>query len=147
MARPTIYTEELANKICDQLADGKSLSKICRAEEMPNRVTVYRWLAADDEFCNRYRGARQAQTETFLDDILDIADDGINDTIVDEDGNERVHHDHIRRSDLRIKTRMWIMERMAPSKYGKFIEPESNGEDDEPKRVVLEVVDARNHDR
>lgn len=147
MARPTIYTEELAQEICDHIADGKSLNKLCKLDNMPERMTIYRWLDANEQFCDKYRAARERQAQSFQDDILDIADDGINDTVIDGEGNERVHHDHIRRSDIRIKTRMWLMERMAPRKYGKYIKDEDSKESDEPQKVVIEVKDARNHDR
>ncbi|TIP12333.1 MAG: terminase small subunit protein, partial [Mesorhizobium sp.] len=37
MARPTSFTQEIADRICEQLADGKSLRSICLADDMPDR--------------------------------------------------------------------------------------------------------------
>jgi len=45
MGRPTIYTRKLANKICQEIMEGKSMRQICAPADMPNKSTVYRWLA------------------------------------------------------------------------------------------------------
>jgi len=34
--RPTEYTKELANTICNRIADGNSLRSVCLAEDMPS---------------------------------------------------------------------------------------------------------------
>ena len=39
------FDPNLAQRICELLADGKSLTAICRDPEMPDRHTVRRWLA------------------------------------------------------------------------------------------------------
>lgn len=124
MGRPTIFSEEIANLICEQLADGKSLRSICLAEDMPDRVTVHRWLLDPEReaFCNQYARAREMQADTHVDEMQDIADDGSNDyvTKTNADGStyDQVNSEHIQRSRLRIDTRKWIAERMKPKKYG-----------------------------
>jgi hypothetical protein len=61
MARPSIFTEELAEEICAQLADGHSLLAVCRADGMPTTRTVYYWLESNEEFFHRYARAREMQ--------------------------------------------------------------------------------------
>ncbi|WP_324613718.1 terminase small subunit-like protein [Rhizobium mongolense] len=48
---------------------------------MPNKATVFRWLAAHQEFSDQYARAREAQADSLVDDILSIADDGRNEWI------------------------------------------------------------------
>ncbi len=124
--RPTDYTEEMASAICDLLAQGISLRKICEMEEMPGRTTVFQWLNKQPSFANQYAHAREAQAETMLEELLEIADNGENDyvTRVNDDGSESktVDHDHIARSRLRVDTRKWAMSKMLPKKYGEKLD-------------------------
>ena len=43
--RPSIFSQELADAIFSEIGEGRGLSDICRDAGMPNRTTVYRWLA------------------------------------------------------------------------------------------------------
>ena len=88
MGRPSEFTQEVADAICEAIADGKSLRKICDGEDMPTKTSVFRWLNADKAFSDHYARAREAQADTMADDILDIADDGRGDKYIDGDGNE-----------------------------------------------------------
>lgn len=118
MGRPSDYTQDLADKICVRLADGESLRHMCEGDDMPNKATVFRWLASDKAFSDQYARAREAQADTMADEILEIADDGRNDTYVDDDGRERTDQDVIARSRLRVDARKWLASKMAPKKYG-----------------------------
>lgn len=46
--RPTKYTPEIAQQMCEMLADGIPLREICRQEGFPNWRTVYLWMEKDD---------------------------------------------------------------------------------------------------
>ncbi len=120
MARPSKFTQSLADKICERIAGGESLRLICADAKMPGKTTVMRWLADNGlpEFRDQYAHAREAQADHFADEILAIADDGSNDTYTTEDGREVVNHDYIQRSRLRVDTRKWLMSKVAPKKYG-----------------------------
>jgi hypothetical protein len=43
--RPSTYSFERAEFICERLAYGESLRQICSDESMPSRRTVFQWLA------------------------------------------------------------------------------------------------------
>jgi hypothetical protein len=116
--RPSDYTPEKAEYICEQVAHGRIILDIIKDEGMPGLTTFFRWLAAHDEFRNKYRDARDIQAQLMADELKQIADDGRNDTYTDEKGNERVAWDVIKRSELRVSTRMWLMSKMMPKKYG-----------------------------
>lgn len=117
--RPSEYTKELGNFICDELADGKSLRAICREEGMPNRSTVNNWLLKYPTFYGQYVKARDVQADNMFDEILDIADLNSSDYRCDEYGNEKPDHEHIARSRLRIDTRKWYLSKVLPKKYGE----------------------------
>ncbi|MDP9413761.1 MAG: hypothetical protein M3Q08_06650 [Pseudomonadota bacterium] len=142
--RPTTFTQELADRICEQLMEGNSLRTICRDKAMPNRKTVFRWLAGNEVFRVQYAQARELQADTLFEDTLDIADDASNDWTLekeDEDGF-RYNGDHVQRARLRIETRKWIASKLAPKKYGDASKVALTGGDegDLPARIVFEVV-------
>ena len=101
--RPSTYTEEMGNLICDKLTEGVSLRKLCMQKEFPTASTVYVWLDRFPDFAERYARAREAATEDMLEEILQIADD---DKI---DPNDK---------RVRIDTRKWAMGKLKPKKYG-----------------------------
>lgn len=45
--------------IIERLAEGESLSSICRSADMPSWVTVHDWLGKDTEFAEQVRQARE----------------------------------------------------------------------------------------
>jgi len=53
------YSAAIADRIIDQLMDGRSVVEICREPDMPNQTTVWRWAVENrDGFAARYRRAR-----------------------------------------------------------------------------------------
>lgn len=139
MARPSLYSEELAMKICMRLAEGESLLKICREEGMPSRGTVFRWLIENNGFRDTYEKSREMQAELFADELNEIADDGTNDWMesADKDGGVgyKLNGEHIQRSRLRIDTRKWIASKLKPKKYGDKVTQELQGPDGGPVQI------------
>jgi hypothetical protein len=115
MGRPSSYTQEIADEICEQLIEGKSLRSICLSDDMPSAGTVCRWLGDDENFRKQYERARDAQADTLADEILDIADDGSNDFMGED---EKYNGDAVARSKLRVDARKWIAAKLKPKKYG-----------------------------
>jgi len=144
MGRPSTYTPELADLICEQIADGNSLRSICADEDMPSKTTVFRWLAADTAFRDHYARAREAQADSLADDILDIADESAHDTYIDENGNERTNTEVVARSRLRVDARKWIAAKLKPKVYGDKVSAELSGPNggDIPVSVAVRFVQA-----
>lgn len=140
--RPPAYTDKIADTICKKLEEGESLNAICKTLPKVCRATVYNWLSDEKhtEFLDKYTQARERQAETFIDQCVDIADDKSNDTILVEgkDGNEyeRVNHDHINRSRLRVDTRIKIAEKMAPRKYSAKHDVSLSGD------ITIKIIDS-----
>jgi hypothetical protein len=124
--RPSLYSAEITDKICDRLAAGESLNAICRDERMPSRKVVHEWVADDrNGFRDKYARAREMQADYYADQIIEIADDDSKDWISCEDETV-LNHEHVQRSRLRVEARKWLMARMAPKKYGDKLQTENN---------------------
>lgn len=138
--RPTTFSQETADHICEELSSGVSLRSICAADDMPDKATVFRWLAKDETFRDQYARARDAQSDAMLEDILEIADQW-------EDQAKLLRDpDVIQRAKLRIDTRKWAMSKMAPKRYGEKVTQElhgPNGPDGQPTAIKITIVDPR----
>ncbi|MBX5236294.1 terminase small subunit protein [Rhizobium sp. NLR4a] len=142
--RPTKFTQSLADIICERIADGESLRSICRDEAMPAKSTVLSWLADNEKsaFRTKYAQAREIQADGFVDEMIEIADDGSNDWMERSFGEETrwvENGEALRRSQLRIVTRQWIAEKLKPKKYGSKVELEHG-----VTSGVAELLDAIN---
>src|SRR3954471_21690763 len=94
---PSIYSPEVADRILDELMDGRLLIDICRDPDLPAARTVREWARVDREgFAARYDRAREIGFHAIGEQMLAIADDGRNDWIVHrkKDGTAQVVVDH-----------------------------------------------------
>jgi len=129
VGRPTKYSQELADELCAELAEGKSLRTVCLDNDMPSKQTVFRWLRTNENFCDQYARAKVEAVNAWTDEILDIADDGTNDWMtIEVNGVKKrvIDHEAIQRSRLRIDTRKWIASKLVPKKYGNKLDVVSN---------------------
>lgn len=112
MGRPSKFSDELADDICERLAEGESLRSICRDDGMPRLATIFRWLADPRmaSFRDQYERAREAQADTYADEIVDIAD-GV------AAAREGVGPDPVR-DRLAVDARKWVASKLKPKRYG-----------------------------
>lgn len=139
MGRPSDFTQETADIICERLGDGESLRSICDTEGMPNKATVFRWLVANEPFRDQYARARETQADSLFDEILAIADDGHNDWMKRNHGEDErwvENGESLRRSQLRVDARKWMAGKLRPKKYGERITNEHVGEDGKPIEIL-----------
>jgi hypothetical protein len=120
MGRPSIYSDELADKICDEVMEGKSLVTICREPGMPHRLTVLRWLTDEKHqyFCDSYARAKEIQADKFAEEIIDIADNvELGETVTEKPtGTERKFGDMTEHRRLKIDARKWYAAKLS-AKY------------------------------
>ncbi|MBB4194933.1 hypothetical protein GGE45_004853 [Rhizobium aethiopicum] len=133
MGRPSKFSQALAEKICARIADRESLRSICRDEDMPAKSTVLSWLADEEKaaFRARYALAREIMADSFVDEMVEIADNSSDDWIekknaAGETTGWQENGEAIRRSQLRIATRQWVAEKLRPKKYGAKVESEQS---------------------
>ena len=126
--RPTKYTKILANAICAELAQGKSIRTVCAADGMPAVATIFNWFRTQPDFLEQYARAKQESADAMADEILDIADDGNNDWMLRRYGKDEVYVENgeaLQRSKLRVETRKWLMAKMQPKKYSEKFQIDS----------------------
>jgi hypothetical protein len=108
------YNPDIAQAICIRLAEGESLRKASTALGVA-ASTVLEWVGNPEhaEFAERYAQARARGYELLADEILEISDDGANDSYVDDDGNVRTNAEVVARSRLRVDSRKWMLSKIT----------------------------------
>ncbi len=117
VGRPSIYTQELADKICSELATGKSLRHVCGGGEMPSLQTIFTWFRVHKEFLEQYTRAKEASADALADDIQDISDKVL--TGQYEANNARVA----------VDAKKWVASKLKPKRYGDRLDMTTNGKD------------------
>ncbi len=106
MVYPTKKTPQMLNKICEQIALGKSLRSICKDKEMPSLKSVVKWLNEDKNFQDKYSVARENRGDLYGEMINDIALEVLTGKI------------DWQRARVTIDALKWTSARMSPKKYG-----------------------------
>lgn len=119
--RPTKFTPQMVDEICERLGAGESLTDICDDPAMPSMVSVHNWLRKDAEFRARYVDARRAMADRAFDEVREVARAATPATVA----VARLNCDVIR----------WQAARLWPRRYGYYA-----GEDDEPEDKGFQVV-------
>lgn len=129
MGRPSIYTNELAEKICDLVAQRIPLIHICARDDMPNKDTIYRWKRERQDFSDLYAQARQHRAcarADYIDQVLEEARDGTVDVQV---------------ARLIVDAEKWQMAKEMPRLYSDKVLQEITGKDG--KDLIPENTDNR----
>jgi len=119
-----MYTRELFDKICAELAEGRSLRSVLRADGMPSIGTFLQWVDQDKALADHYARARALCIDALAEDILDIADTPKMGTksVSKATGLEITEGDMIEHRRLQVDARKWLLAKMAPKKYGDKVE-------------------------
>ena len=134
--RPSTYNAETAARMCEQLANGIPLREICRQDGMPPWQTVYSWMERDASLVQAIARAREIGYDALAEECLNIADDASNDYVETEHG-PRLNAEHVQRSKLRIETRLKLLAKWNPKKYGERVQVAGDAES--PLKVEAEV--------
>jgi len=67
---PPKYSEEKANDICKQVANGKTITSITQAMGITPDC-VYHWLKQHPDFSEQYHSARESMARSLADELLD----------------------------------------------------------------------------
>jgi hypothetical protein len=127
--RPTDYSIELAEKICLAIMSyPMGLRKLCKKfKDFPGYSTTRTWIGKYPEFQDLYLKAKRIQSHILFDDVLDIANDDENDTIV-----------KINRAKLKIYAYQYSSGRLSPDTYGDNKADKEN--DTLDRNAMLEVM-------
>ena len=145
--RPPTYSDELADRICEEIAQGRSLNSLCKQDNFPSMTAVINWLADPSKarFVAKYARARQAQADAIFDECLEIADDCSTDVVQVERNGRLVTEANpaaIQRARLRIDARKWIAGKLRPDKYGDkvLLAGADGGELSVTSRQVIDIA-------
>lgn len=122
LGRPSTYSEEMADKICEEIAQGAALYILCLKDGYPAERTVYQWLEKRPDFAQKYARARDRQQDRCVDEMIVIAD-GCRDP---------------NKARIQIDARKWRASKLAPKKYGDKLELGSNPEN--PLALMIAAV-------
>ncbi len=109
--RPSTYTRAIADEICQRIAEGEPLTKICKDPRMPAYSTILGWrVGGDGEFSEKYARARQDGADALADKIRELA--------------ERVETGKLdpNAGRVAIDALKWIVSKLKPRAYGDRLE-------------------------
>jgi hypothetical protein len=116
------FTESLATEICNRVASGEFLTKICQDEDMPTMRNVTEWK-------KRYQGFKALLDEAiidrlaiFEDELVTIADESENDfKLVKKSGKQVkvLDAEVISRAKLRVDVRKAHLKAYRPERWGE----------------------------
>ena len=126
----SLYTPELADEICERLSKGEPLAEICRDPYMPAVRTVSHWKDAHPDFKERFLQARDDGFDAIAADCLRIANTPLEGTTetTKEWGTEVKKGDMLDHRKLQIETRLKLLAKWDPRRYGELQKVEHSGE-------------------
>ncbi len=132
--RPSLWTQKVADEICTRLAQGEPLAQICREDRMPSLTTVWNWQKAKAEFSECIARAREAGWDRIASDALEISNTpllGVIRKVEDTAEGTKItetHEDMLGHRRLQIETRLKLLAKWDPKRYGDKIEIEHAGQ-------------------
>ena len=110
---PMPFDEHVADAICEELANGKSLIRVLKENDaFPSYATIMKWLKQFPEFAEDYAEARSHQGDHDSDKVDDVA--------------QQVREGKIDPASARvaIDAYKWAAAHRRPKKYGAKIDVE-----------------------
>lgn len=112
-----------AQMIADYVSEGMPLAAAARVLGIERRQTIYERMDGSARFREMMEKAREAGFDALAEECLDIADDGTLDTIETKFG-PKSDKEWIARSKLRVETRLKLLSKWHPKKYGEKLQVE-----------------------
>ena len=132
MARPTKFTQELADDICMQVSCCTlGLNKLCALEKnahWPTKETINEWRVLNRAFSAQYHEAKKIQADLYAEEIAEITD--------------ATDPEWANVAKLRVNTRQWIASRLLPKVYGDSKAVEEDKEKQRSAEVEKMLNDA-----
>lgn len=143
--RPSRYTAEIAQEICERISTGEPLLQICRDERMPQRQTVYDWLERVDGLSVQFARAREAGCDAMAEEALIISNTPhlgqkkVFSSGAEEDGDSVTvtEDDMLGHRKLQIETRLKLLACWNPKKYGNKVSV--GGDAENPIKIEAQV--------
>jgi len=120
--RPSKKTPAVCQEICERLSKGEPLAQICRDDHLPDRNTLYDWMADDADLSGHIARAREDGEDALSVQCLTIADEA---PPVTPQGS--TDSGHVAWQKVRIETRLKLLAKWNPKKWGDKVQTEHTG--------------------
>lgn len=136
----TLYTQALADQICERIANGETLRAICRDIGI-SWTTAYAWRAERPEFAERIARAREHGFDAIAEDTIEMIDEKPARTATQF--GERVDPGDVAWQKNRVEQRLKLLAKWDPKRYGEKVA--IGGADDLPpiKTMSDDALEAR----
>lgn len=126
VGRPSRYSEEVIDELCERLSKGEPMAAICRDEHMPGVHTVYDWANATEAVSARIARAREAGEDAIAAQVLEIVDTEPARVLT-------MHGDQIDSGDvanrkMRAEYRLKLLAKWNPKRWGERVDITSKDE-------------------
>ena len=127
--RQSTYSVDVCNAICERLERGEPLLQILRDDGMPKPRTVYDWQDAHPEFAAQFARARDIGFDAIAEDVLRIADTPMEGEETEDtpQGLKIKRGDMLGHRRLQVETRLKLLAKWSPKKYGDKQQIEHSG--------------------
>lgn len=115
MGRPSTYTPEILDAICERLSVGEPLAQICRDDGMPGVTTVYDWEKSQEGVSEAIARAREAGWHAIAARARQTARGKDEDLGGDSTGD-------VQRDKLIIETDLKLLAKWSPRLYGDKVQ-------------------------
>lgn len=133
IGRPTKRTQEIVDNIISGLSEGTPLTVICRECGISDTI-VRNWMKDDEQLSCAIARARDVGFDVIALDALRIADtplEGIEHTDT-PDGPRIKRADMLGHRKLQVETRLKLLAKWDPKRYGDMMRQEISGPDGAP---------------
>lgn len=115
VGRPSKYTPELAEDICQTVASSSDGLRILCAQNphWPERSNIFIWMRKHPEFRLLYTSAKREQSEVMVDYLQELLAEDHH--YMDDNGNERLDVGMLR---LKVDAIKWQAGKLNPHVYG-----------------------------
>jgi hypothetical protein len=141
VGRPSKYTKELAEEICNAIAtSGKGLISLCNEHDnWPDRANIFRWINTNLEFRAMYALAKEHQVEVNVDYLQEIMNEPHR--YINERGIEVCDASMLRTKVDAIK---WHAAKLKAKKYGVTADESTDNNLLDKQRKHYADLDAKN---
>lgn len=110
-------------EVCERLSKGEPLAVICRDGHLPDPSSIWDWSQEDESLAQAIARARVLGFDAIADECLAIADM----PAATSEGGTRIDAGDVSHRKLRIDTRLKLLAKWDPKRYGDRMEVEHGG--------------------
>lgn len=134
--RPSKFTPDIVEEICERLCKGEPLACICLDAHMPCPNTVRVWMLEHEGVSEAIARARETGFDALAYEALKIADtpvEGMRRKMTAE-GPEIWYEDMLGHRKLQVEARLKLLAKWCPKRYGDKLE--LSGNPDQPGKSI-----------